>query len=131
MKTQVVVDKTSKVVICTEFCEGKRRHDFKLFKASKLPLKSSIQAIGDSGYQGILALHKNSEIPKKKKKNKPLSKKEKSQNHKISKKRIFVENVIGAIKNFKILARRYRNRRKRFGLRFNLMAGIYNFELKV
>ncbi|MGH9945501.1 MAG: IS5/IS1182 family transposase, partial [Pyrinomonadaceae bacterium] len=27
------------------------------------------------------------------------------------------------------LAERYRNRRKRFSLRFNLIAGIYNFEL--
>ncbi|MEG3991284.1 IS5/IS1182 family transposase, partial [Microcoleus sp. S28C3] len=24
---------------------------------------------------------------------------------------------------------RYRNRRRRFGLRFNLIAGIYNYEL--
>ncbi|MCL2853878.1 MAG: IS5/IS1182 family transposase, partial [Defluviitaleaceae bacterium] len=30
---------------------------------------------------------------------------------------------------FKILAERYRNRRKRFGLRLNLLAGICNFEL--
>ncbi|MGH9945233.1 MAG: IS5/IS1182 family transposase, partial [Pyrinomonadaceae bacterium] len=29
----------------------------------------------------------------------------------------------------RILAERYRNRRKRFSLRFNLIAGIYNFEL--
>jgi hypothetical protein len=28
------------------------------------------------------------------------------------------------------LSDRYRNRRKRFGLRFNLMAAIYNLELK-
>ena len=26
---------------------------------------------------------------------------------------------------------RYRNRRKRFGLRFNLIAGIHNFEIKI
>ncbi|MDR2437472.1 MAG: IS5/IS1182 family transposase, partial [Endomicrobium sp.] len=28
-----------------------------------------------------------------------------------------------------IISHRYRNRRKRFGLRFNLIAAIYNFEL--
>jgi hypothetical protein len=28
------------------------------------------------------------------------------------------------------LSERYRNRRKRFGLRFNLIAAIYNMELK-
>lgn len=33
------------------------------------------------------------------------------------------------LKIFRILAERYRNRRRRFGLRFNLIAGIYNYEL--
>jgi hypothetical protein len=28
------------------------------------------------------------------------------------------------------LSERYRNRRKRFGLRFNLIAAVYNLELK-
>jgi len=27
------------------------------------------------------------------------------------------------------LAEKYRNRRQRFGLRFNLIAGLYNYEL--
>ncbi|MDD5468302.1 MAG: IS5/IS1182 family transposase, partial [Anaerolineales bacterium] len=31
----------------------------------------------------------------------------------------------------KILSERYRNRRKRFSLRFNLIAAIYNLELKI
>ncbi|SPR12179.1 IS5 family transposase ISOt6 [Orientia tsutsugamushi] len=39
------------------------------------------------------------------------------------------ENVIGMLKRFKIIADKYRNRRKRFGLRFNLISCIYNFEL--
>ncbi|MCA1626568.1 MAG: IS5/IS1182 family transposase, partial [Acidobacteria bacterium] len=29
----------------------------------------------------------------------------------------------------RIIAERYRNRRKRFALRFNLIAGLYNYEL--
>jgi hypothetical protein len=39
------------------------------------------------------------------------------------------ENVIGALKRFKIISDRYRNRRKRFALRFNLIAAIYNRDL--
>ncbi|MBD1933137.1 IS5/IS1182 family transposase, partial [Trichocoleus sp. FACHB-69] len=35
------------------------------------------------------------------------------------------------LKIFKILADRYRNRRKRFGLRFNLIAGLHNYELRL
>ncbi len=44
--------------------------------------------------------------------------------------RVVVENVIGMLKRFKIISDRYRNRRKRFRLRFNLLAGLYNFELE-
>ena len=45
------------------------------------------------------------------------------------KERVLNENVIGSLKRFKIIADRYRNRRKRFALRFNLIAGIYSLEL--
>ncbi|BAQ64793.1 mobile element protein [Geminocystis sp. NIES-3709] len=41
-----------------------------------------------------------------------------------------IEHVNRKLKIFKILSQRYRNRRKRFGLRFNLIAGIYNYEIK-
>ena len=84
---------------------------------------------GDTGYQGIQKIHANSEIPKKRKRNNPLSKEDKRFNHQISSQRIYVEHVIGRLKRFKIIADRYRNRRKRFGLRFNIIAGIYNYEL--
>jgi len=39
------------------------------------------------------------------------------------------EPVKGRLKIWRILLERYRNRRKRFGLRFNLIAGLYNYEL--
>jgi gamma-glutamylcysteine synthetase len=44
---------------------------------------------------------------------------------------VFVENIIREIKIFKITSERYRNRRKRFGKRVNLISGIYNFELNL
>jgi hypothetical protein len=55
---------------------------------------------------------------------------DKKNNQKLAKERVVNENVIGMLKRFKIIADRYRNRRKRFGLRFNLISGIYNLELK-
>ena len=61
----------------------------------------------------------------------PLTDEQRAYNHTLSKRRIFVENVIGRIKVFRILSERYRNRRKRFGLRFNLISAIYNFELSL
>lgn len=70
-------------------------------------------------------------MPKKNTKKHPLTKEEKRQNQKISSERVLNENVIGMLKRFKIIADKYRNRRKRFGLRFNLIAGIYNYELAI
>ena len=83
----------------------------------------------DSGYMGIKKLQNNTRLPKKSSKKKPLTKEEKEQNRKISSERVVNENVIGSLKRFKIISDRYRNRRKRFGLRFNLIAGIHNLEL--
>ena len=68
-------------------------------------------------------------MPKKKSKKHPLTKEEKYQNRQISSDRVLNEHVIGKLKRFKIIADKYRNRRKRFCLRFNLIAGIYNSEL--
>ena len=45
-------------------------------------------------------------------------KEDKDGNTALAKELVLVENVIGMLKRFKIIADRYRNRRKRFGLRF-------------
>jgi hypothetical protein len=83
----------------------------------------------DSGFQGIEKIHSNSITPRKKSKNKPLTKEDKAYNRALSSERAGNENAIGFIKRFKIVSERYRNRRKRFGLRFTLIAGICNYEL--
>lgn len=94
-------------------------------------MKSTIKCEADTGYQGITKLHPNSEIPKKKSKKNPLSKADKKQNHNLSSSRVVIENVIREIKIFRIMAEKYRNRRRRFGLRFNLMAAIYNLNSNI
>lgn len=99
-----------------------------MFKESKVKLHPDIKAQTDTGYQGIQHIHANTELPKKKSKKQPLSEEDKRNNRRISRERVVNEHVIGALKRFKIIADKYRNRRKRFGLRFNLIAGIYNLE---
>jgi hypothetical protein len=74
--------------------------------------------------------HLKAETPAKKSKLNPLTDEQKISNRNLSRERIFVENVIRRLKIFRILSERYRNRRKRFALRFNLIAAIYNLELK-
>ena len=123
-----MVDKASRKIICTAFTNGKR-HDFRLFKESKTRIHNDITVITDTGYQGLKKLHANSELPKKKTKKHPLTKDDKKANQDIASKRVLNENVIAMIKRFKIISDRYRNRRKRFGLRFNLISAVYNLEV--
>lgn len=54
---------------------------------------------------------------------------EREYNHALSQERIGIEHINRSLKVFRILAGKYRNRRRRFNLRFNLIAGIYNYEL--
>jgi hypothetical protein len=124
----VIIDKKTKQVICTAFSNGKR-HDFGLYKESKTPIHPEIKVITDTGYQGLQKLHSKTTLPKKRTKKHPLTKDDKKKNQELASDRIANENVIGMLKRFKIIADKYRNRRKRFGLRFNLIAGIYNSEL--
>ena len=128
LKTQLVINQETREIICTAFGPG-HCHDFNLFKKSKIyfhPEKNSLQ---DSGYQGIKDYHPNSYIPRKKPKNGKLSRLEKDYNRVLAQERIMIEHVNRSLKIFKILSSRYRNRRRRYGLRCNLLSAIYNYEL--
>lgn len=122
------MDKKSQKVICTAFSNGKR-HDFRLFKESKTHIHPDTNVLADTGYQGLQKIHSKSKLPKKKTKKNPLTKEDKKNNRQLASERVLNENVIGVLKRFKIISDRYRNRRKRFALRFNLIAGIYNLHL--
>ena len=126
----MVVEKASKTIVCTHTVTQGRQHDRKLLAASKVRFLAATKALLDSGYQGFQKEHQNTAIPAKKTKLKPLSKEQKKTNRQLASDRVLAENVIGALKRFRILAERYRNRRKRFGLRFTLIASIYNMELE-
>ncbi len=114
-------------IICLAFGNGKK-HDFRLFKESHIHVPAKTMLEADTGYQGLGKLHAHTSLPKKRSKKHPLTKQERSENREISRKRIFVEHAIRFVKRFRILSERYRNRRKRFALRFSLIAGICNFD---
>ncbi len=121
----MVVDRNTKKIICTAYSKG-RKHDYKLFKESKTHIHPSIKTQVDTGFQGLQKIHGHTEMPKKKTKKNPLTKEDKRYNRKLSSERVIVENVIREPKIFRIIAERYRNRRKRFGLRLNLIAAFHN-----
>lgn len=91
---------------------------------------TSIKHLADRGYQGIKKHHDNSQTPVKKKRGQKLSQEAKQFNRDLAKQRIVIEHVNRSLKIFRILSSRYRNRRRRFNLRLNLIAGIYNYGLK-
>jgi len=129
LKSQLIICEESEEVIATYFGKGKT-HDLKLFEKSRVRLSKEVEIKADSGYQGMQKKHSKVLIPKKNSKLYKLTKEDKRANRALAKKRIKVENVIRRLKIFRILAERYRHRRKRLGLRFNLLSGIYNFERK-
>jgi DDE superfamily endonuclease len=125
-----VVHKSTKKIICIDISNGKK-HDFKLLKFSNVHFLKSTEVLTDTGYLGLKKIHINTSMPKKKSKKSPLTKEDKKRNKELSSQRVLNEHIIGMIKRFKIVADKYRNRRKRFGLRFSLISGICNFELEI
>ncbi len=128
MKSQVIVNGRTRQVICTHHGRGPV-HDFALYGRSKVEPHESLEVLGDGGYQGLQKLHEKGRTPHKKPREAELTDEQRQSNRELARRRVVVEHVIRSLKIFRTLAERYRNRRKRFSLRFNLIAGLHNFEL--
>ncbi len=129
-KFQLTVDSQGKIHSVSKTHPGKK-HDLKVHQAQKkrdqffgIPKKM------DLGYQGIGKTDSNAQIPHKKPKGGQLSKKQKQENHKLSKKRIRVENTIRAVKTFRIMADTYRNKLKGHSMKANIISGIVNLKIE-
>ncbi|MHA3055985.1 transposase family protein [Acinetobacter sp. ANC 4633] len=127
-KVQAIIHYKTQQILCVCSCHG-AVHDFELFKRNLNQIPVGAFILADKGYQGIYALFSNSLLPLKAKRRCKLGTELKIYNQEINKRRIGIEHVFCKLKIFNILAERYRNRGKRLGLRFNLIAGIYNMEL--
>ncbi|UNF61622.1 transposase family protein [Spiroplasma poulsonii] len=84
IKTLAIIEQETKKIIATSFSLGKK-HDYALFKESKIPILKNTKLIVDSGYQGIQKNHNNVLIPTKKTKKNPLNKEQKQYNRLVSK----------------------------------------------
>jgi hypothetical protein len=124
--------------LTTNFGKG-RTHDFDIFKSGKRTLTTlhNFEKLGDRAYiskdykdsHKIQTPHKrprsnNKTATNPKPEKTKLTKEQKLYNKAFSKIRIGIEHTFAHFKKFQILVKPYRNRRKRFGLRFNLIAGI-------
>jgi hypothetical protein len=130
LKAQIMIDEESEQIVATFFGKGKT-HDYKLYQMSRLRLGKETRLRADLGYWGLQSASAKVLLPQKNSKWHRLSKAQKKANRELARKRVKVENIIRRLKIFRLLSERYRHRRKRFGLRFNLIAGLHNYELKL
>ena len=130
MKSQILVDASSSKVLSTAHAKGPK-HDYALFKDAAPRCQPEVWYVADSGYQGLASRHPQSCLPFKKPRGKELSPEQKAHNRALGHFRIAVEHVIRSFKIWRILKETYRNRRKRFALRFNLIAGLINAGLSL
>jgi len=99
-------------------------HDFELHNQEP-PVPRDARVYVDLGYQGMDKGHKDTQLPYKRKKGK-LEKDERVYNRALSSFRVKVENILSQIKVFKIASEQYRNKRRRYGVKMNIIAGIVN-----
>ncbi len=115
--------------MCTAYGKG-RRHDFKLLEQSRCAhlLHDDTELLSDSGFQGVAKLHSNNRTPHKRWRRKVLTYEQQAHNRTLAKERILAEHVIRKLKVWRVLKETYRHRRRRFGLRLNLIAALYNYD---
>lgn len=126
LKTEIRVTRRGRIIHVSKSRPGSI-HDFELHKTEP-PIPKQTRVFVDSGYQGLDKLHIQTELPYKATKTKPLDEEEKEYNQALSRLRVVVEHILGDIKTFRILADRYRNKRKRYDIKFKIVAGIVNFK---
>lgn len=118
VKTQVVVDTAGRVRHVSASVPG-NVHDKRLYDETALVLPRD--SLGDLGYLGVPIA-----VPHKSSKLHALTKREKNSNRAHAKRRIVVEHVLAALKQFRILSQRFRNGLARYNRAFVIVAGLYN-----
>lgn len=126
----MVIDVQSKQILSTAHSKG-AKHDFALFKDHDPHLQPDVWIVADSGYQGLASRHLQTCLSLKKPRGGELSVEEKAHNRSLGRFRIAIEHVIRSLKVWRIVKETYRNRRKRFSLRFKLIAGLVNAGLNL
>lgn len=127
IKTQIHVNQKGIIKAVSESIPG-NRHDKHLYDVSHTYARGpdenviKIKKHGDLGYVGT-----ECELPIKKPRSRPLMMHEKYANRQQAKKRIEIEHTIAHLKQWRILADRFRNVTARYNLIFKNIAGLRNF----
>lgn len=131
-KLIVMTDEKKRIGFLSSSKSG-RRHDKRLLDKSDVVrhLPDAVTVWADTGFQGLQHQHPNTMMPKKAKKNQPLSPQQKQENQVISGIRVVVEHAIAGIKRLACMAHAYRNRKPNTDDRFaQISCGLWNFHLQ-
>ncbi len=131
-KTVIITDEKRKVLLATPTKSG-RRHDKRIADKQSIfeRIPETVTLWTDTGFQGLLKQHRNTMMPTKASKDKPLTYEQKQNNKTISGIRIVVEHAIGGMKRFKAFADIWRNKKAFLEDRvMNIAAGLWNFHLE-
>ena len=130
-KNVIIANEKRRILVLSPTKSG-RRHDKRI--ADKFLfgeyIPEEVCIIADSGFQGIQNIHKNTWLPVKGTRNKPLTVEQKQGNTILSHFRVCVEHAIGGMKRFRAYAEVFRNR---IGWLDDLVAllsaGLWNYHL--
>ncbi len=133
VKTQITTNRQGLIVHLSRASPG-RKHDYKLFKESKLAevIPQETKVYLDSGYQGAQKDYPgfNLIVPHKRTRNhKELSRSEKIQNHKQRKIRVKIEHTICQLKKFRLLSQTYHYSLQNYTPIFRFIANVVNFRM--
>lgn len=96
-------------------------HDKKVYDRSRLELPAGVPGTGDTGYLGTRL-----QVPTRKPRGRPLTRRQKAGNRRLARRRVVAEHGIGKMKVWRIAADRYRNPRSRHTLMMKNVAGLHN-----
>lgn len=134
LKTQIVIERNKGQILEISSPTPGSIHDYKLFQMSQLGerLPRDKPCHFDKGYQGAKKDYPflNLFIPKKANRRYKLTKEDKVRNKILNRIRIKIEHSILKCKKFKILSQKHRHSLKDYCQRFQLIAGIINFQVR-
>ena len=131
-KNIIVSDKNKKVLVVST-TRSARRHDKRMADKDLLfeRIPEDVTVFIDTGFQGVKQKHRNTYIPQKRTKGKPLTDEQKQWNKLISSIRVPIEHAIGGIKRYQAVTQTFRNKKLQLTDTFILLsAGLWNYHLQ-
>lgn len=130
VKTQLLVNKGGMIIHKSGYRRG-RVHDYTIWKDTQPYIPPGVEVGMDLGFKGMQKdfPHIKSRLPVKKLRTKPLTKKQRTHNRRLSSERVVVEHAISRVKKFNIIGQEFRNRLAGYDTKTSIVSGLVNFRM--